>query len=111
MLEFVPEELRKLDTAMYLKNMVNKNKIDEYTNMRVNANTVGKHGTLGDIPLRILTSETEAENEQWKNSQEMFKAWSTDSKQRIIEDTNHNMHQYVPDEVAFEILSLIENPD
>jgi pimeloyl-ACP methyl ester carboxylesterase len=108
-LELVPEELRELDKAMYLKNMVNKNKIDEYKNMRTNAGTVVKEGKLRDIPLSILTSEAEAKEEKWKRSQEAFRAWSSDSKQKIIEDTNHNMHQYVPDDIAAEILSLLEN--
>lgn len=110
-LEFVPAELRELDKAMYLRNMVNRNKIDEYTNMKANAGIVVMGEKLGDIPLRILTSEAEATDAKWRNSQEAFTAWSSDNQQRIISGTNHNMHQYVPDEIATEILSLLEKTD
>jgi pimeloyl-ACP methyl ester carboxylesterase len=39
-LALVPEELRELDKAMYLKNMINKNKTDEVNSMQVNAAAV-----------------------------------------------------------------------
>jgi len=106
-LKLVPEELRELDKAMYLKNMVNKNKIDENNNMKVNAETVVKGGKLQNIPLRIFTSEAEAKDEKWRRSQEAFKDWSSDSTQKIIKGTNHNMHQCIPDEIIAEILSLL----
>lgn len=106
-LKLVSEELRELDKAMYLKNMVNKNKIDEISNIKVNAEIVVKEGKLQNIPLRIFTSESEAKDEKWRGSQEAFKDWSSDSIQKIIKGTNHNMHQYIPDEIVAEILSLL----
>lgn len=106
-LALVPEELRELDKAMYLKNMVNKNKTDEVNNMQVNAATIVQEGRLKNIPLRILTSEAEATDEKWRTSQAAFKDWSSDSTQKIIPGTNHNMHQYVPDKIIAEIFSLL----
>jgi hypothetical protein len=92
---------------MYLKNMVNRNKTDEVNNMQVNAATIVQQGRLQNIPLRILTSEAEATDEKWRTSQATFKDWSSDSTQKIIPGTNHNMHQYVPDKIIAEIFSLL----
>ncbi len=104
----IPEELREIDKAMYLKNMVNNNKIDETNNIRLNAEAVVKAGQLGDIPFRILTSGDESKDEKWKVSQETFKNWSSNSSQKIVEGVNHNIHQYFPDIVIAEILSLVD---
>lgn len=105
-LSLVPKELRGMDKAMYLKNMVNKNKIDEINNVKQNAETVTKAGQLNDIPMRILTSAEESKNEKWKTSQASFKNWSSNSIQKTIEGVNHNIHQYLPEMVLTEILSL-----
>jgi pimeloyl-ACP methyl ester carboxylesterase len=107
-LKLEPEELRETDKAMYLKNMVNRNKNDEDSKIKINAATVVEGGNLNSIPLRILTSETEAKDEKWKKSQEDFMNWSTDSTQRIISGTNHNMHQFVPNEINEAIFSLLK---
>lgn len=106
-LSLVPIELKKIDTAMYLKTMNNKNKTDELVNLKKNAKRVIENGDLGKIPLRILTAEEESANINWKKSQEEFKAWSTDGKQRIVKGTPHFIHQYAPDEIISEILDVI----
>lgn len=106
-LALVPGKLRQIDMAMYLKNMVNKNKTDEFNNMKVNAAIVVREGSLQNIRLRILTSEAEATNEKWRTSQVAFKDWSSGSTQTFIPDTNHNMHQYIPDKIIAEIISLL----
>jgi pimeloyl-ACP methyl ester carboxylesterase len=105
----VPGEIKELDKAMYLKNMVNRNKSDEMNNIKTNASKVAASGHIGDIPLTILTSESEAKESEWRNSQEALKNWSSRGRQRIIEETNHNMHQYVPDIINKEILDLLNN--
>ncbi len=101
--------MREMDKALYLKNMVNKSQTNEYNNIKMNAETVVKAGMLQNIPLRILTSETEAKDEKWKMSQEAFKDWSSDSTQKIIIGTNHHMHQYAPEMINEEILLLLNN--
>jgi len=106
-LKLVPEELREMDKALYLMNMVNKSKTNEISNIKMNGETVVKGGILQNIPLRILTSETEAKDVKWKKSQEIFKDWSSDSTQKIIKGTNHNIHQYAPEIINDEIRSLL----
>jgi len=106
-LSLLPVDLKKVDTAMYLKTMTNKNKTDELANLKSNAVIVKKNGNLGEIPLRILTSGEEAKDSKWKNSQQDFKAWSTDSTQRIVNGSPHYIHQYAPNEVNSDIIDVI----
>ncbi len=51
------------------------------------------------------------QDSKWKKSQESFKAWSKDSKQRIVKDSPHYIHQYKPNEVNSEIIDIINNLD
>ncbi|MBU3093718.1 alpha/beta hydrolase [Clostridium sp. CF011] len=102
-LSLVPLDLKNVDTAMYLKTMTNKNKTAELVNLKSNALIVKKFGYLGQIPLRILTSGEEAKDREWKNSQEDFKSWSTDSKQKIVNNSPHYIHQYEPNVINNEI--------
>lgn len=102
----VPSELKDLDQAMYLKNMVNKSKSDEIDNLKTNASIVAASKSIGEIPLVILTSEDEASDPEWKSSQEALTNWSTISQQKILLGTNHNMHLYVPDIINLEILRI-----
>ena len=104
----VPKDLKELDKAMYLKNMINKNKNDENKNIKINASKVVSNDKLGNVPLRILTSESEATaNPKWKNSQDTFKNWSSDSKQMIVTNTNHNIQQYAPEAINKQILEIL----
>jgi len=107
-LNLVSKELREMDKALYLKNMINKSKTNEYNNIKTNGETVVKSGKLENIPLRILTSEEESKDAKWKMSQEAFKDWSSDSTQKIVKGANHNIHQYVPEIINVEILSLLK---
>lgn len=105
-----PKELKVLDESMYLKNVVNKNKSDEQKNIKTNAAKVVSKGKLSNIPLRILTSESEAAADtKWEKSQEAFKSWSSDSKQIVVSNANHNIHQYAPEVVNREILDILDN--
>ncbi len=56
-LSLVPRKLREIDQAMHLKNVLNKNVVEENKNIKVNAAKVVSNGKLGNVPLRILTSE------------------------------------------------------
>jgi hypothetical protein len=109
-LSLVPKSLKKIDEVMYLKNMENKNLVDENKNIKVNASKVVSKGNLGTIPLRILTSDSEANaDSKWKSSQEQFKNWSVNRKQMIVPNTKHYIHQYAPEAVNNQILELINN--
>lgn len=106
-LEFLPNDLKELYLSMIIKTMYNKNIIDEARMANDNAKTVLDNGHLGNLPLRILTSESNSLITEWKNSQETLKEWSTDSKQMIVKGSRHSVHQYSPDVINNEIIELI----
>jgi pimeloyl-ACP methyl ester carboxylesterase len=107
-LSLVPKKLKEIDEAMYLKNMENKNLIEENKNIKLNAAKVVASGKLGSIPLRILTSGSEADSDsKWKTSQEQFKNWSSNSKQMIVPNAKHFIHQYAPQVVNQQIMELL----
>lgn len=109
-LKLLPEDLKKVDTVMYLKTMINKNKIDEDKSLVNNALKVSSGGTIGNIPLTILTSEIEAaNNKDWEVSQKAFRNWSAKSKQIIVKNSGHYIHHYAPEVVNNEILDMIKN--
>ena len=112
-LSLIPEELRKIDNAMFLKTQGNKNFIEELKNLKTNAFKVLENGRIDDIPLRIITSEISSKRplngDEWENSQEAFKEWSTDSKQITVNEAEHYIHQYAPNIINKEILEILNN--
>lgn len=110
-LSFIPSEMREMDRALYLKTMANRTKKEELLNMKNNAQIVMKNGPIGQIPLRILTSELEAADRDWKGSQEAFKSWSQDSMQRVVKTSPHYIHHYKPEQIINEIMDLIHSID
>lgn len=108
-LKLLPYDLKQLYFSMILETMYNKNIIDEGKMARDNAKTILDSGKLGDIPLRILSSEnTVLEIPEWQNSQIALKDWSTDSKQMVVKDSRHSIHQFAPEIINEEILKLIK---
>ncbi|SFB03588.1 alpha/beta fold hydrolase [Clostridium frigidicarnis] len=109
-LKLLPNDLKQLYFAMTLKTMYNRNIIDEGNMASANAKTILGNGKLGDIPLRILTSESNTLSiPEWENSQIALKDWSTDSTQMVVKDSRHSIHQFVPDVINNEIIKLIKN--
>lgn len=109
-LKLLPNDLKQLYFAMTLKTMYNRNIIDEGNMASDNAKTILGNGKLGDIPLRILTSESNSLSiPEWENSQIALKDWSTDSTQMVVKDSRHSIHQFVPDVINNEIIKLIKN--
>ncbi|MVX66666.1 alpha/beta fold hydrolase [Clostridium chromiireducens] len=108
-LKLLPDELKNLYTAMALKTMYNKNIVDEGNMANLNAQKVLDNGKLGDIPLRIFTAENSVLSiPEWKNSQIDLKNWSTNSKQIVVKNSRHPIHQFEPDIINNEIIELIK---
>jgi pimeloyl-ACP methyl ester carboxylesterase len=108
-LSLLPDDLRRLYIVMALKTMYNKNIIDEGNMASSNAKSILENGKLGDIPLRIFTSESEASYDaEWESSQEALKNWSTDSTQMVVKGSRHPIHQFAPDVINNEIIKLIK---
>lgn len=109
-MNLIPEGLQKLDMAMTLKNTVNDNGLTELKNSAANAKTVIENGKLGNIPIRIFTSESNSTMfPAWSKSQIEFKDWSSDSKQMIVSGSRHYIHLYSPEIINKSIIDLINH--
>lgn len=107
----LPDELSKIDKALFYKNAGDKNNISEVKNINKNANIVIDRGTIGNIPLIILTSEKSANDMIWKKTQEQLRDWSTNSEQEIIKESTHYIHWDRPNVVKERIKELVESLD
>lgn len=107
-LKFLPDNLKQLYLVMVLKTMYNKNIIEEGNMGRASAKTVLENGHLGNIPLRILSSESNSLDPELEDFQESLKDWSTDSMQMVVKGSRHSIHQFSPDVVNNEIIKLIK---
>lgn len=81
--------LQEIDKAMYYKylgatyNMKNLKLINE------NAKIVLDHGTLGNLPILVLSSDS---GKEWFQIQKELGKWSTNSKQIEIKGASHYLH-------------------
>jgi len=108
-LKLLPDNLKQLYLVMSLKTMFNKNIVDEGNMTKADAKTVLANGHLGNIPLRIVTSESNSLDAKWENSQEALKDWSTDSMQIVVKGSTHAIHQTNPNIINNEIKKSIKN--
>ncbi len=102
-------QLKELDAALFLRTFNNRNQVDEGINKEKNAYTVLSHGDLGDIPLRIITSQELNNYPESKENQLNLLKWSTDSKQIVVEGSGHAVHWYNPEVINKEILALLDS--
>lgn len=102
-------QLKELDAAMFLRTFNNRNQVDEGINKEKNAYTVLSHGDLGDIPLRIITSEELNHYPESKKNQLNLLKWSSDSKQIVVEGSGHAVHWFNPEVINKEIESLLDS--
>ncbi|WP_067843326.1 alpha/beta fold hydrolase [Amphibacillus sediminis] len=105
--QHIPESLKKLQLAMFLKNFSNDTVIDEMLLLQSNAKKVIDAGDLGDLPLIWFTSGI---NQQaikgWAESQEALAEWSTNNKQMILDSAGHYVHHHEPGIIIEEISNL-----
>lgn len=101
-------QLKELDAAMFLRTFNNRNQVDEGINKEKNAYTVLSHGDIGDIPLRIITSEELNNYPESKENQLNLLKWSTDSKQIVVEGSGHAVHWFNPEVINKEIEALLD---
>lgn len=106
-LKLVAEDLKQVDLTATLLKIKNANIDDELRQSKANAKIVLDNKQPLSIPLTILTADYFGNTENnWDQYEEEFTSWSTKSKQMVIKDTEHYIHQYHPDLVANEILEL-----
>lgn len=107
-MEQAPEQLKEIDQSL-IHTFNNKSQVGERDWKEVNAFKILEDGYLGDIPLRIITSEYLNNYDDSKRLQNELLSWSTDSKQTIVEGAGHAVHWYRPDLINVEILNILVN--
>ncbi|MBE6083785.1 MAG: alpha/beta hydrolase [Tissierellaceae bacterium] len=107
-LRLLPSELKKLDETATLLKGNNENIIDEMKKSQENAEKVVNAGKLQDIPLTIITSGDFGNvSKEWLDSQKKMMEWSNNSRQFVVKDSKHYIHQYHPEIIADEIINII----
>ena len=101
---YASHDLQELDEAMFIKTLNNKNQLQE---LRMDASVLLENRGIGDIPLKVITSSLYNESETTRNIQQGLLSWSTDSDQFIIEDSQHYVHWFNPQEVSSIIIGLV----
>lgn len=105
----LPDDLEDQAKAMYFKNFMNSNVLKEVKEQEASARRLIEKGTLGDIPLTIISSQIQSDRiPEWAETQKQLLNWSTDSKWVNIEDADHYVHLYKPDIVIAEIDAMID---
>ncbi|MFC9414957.1 alpha/beta fold hydrolase [Bacillus mobilis] len=106
-LKFVPDKLKEIDLTASLLKLKNDNIDDELRQSKTNAKIVLDDKQPFPFPLTVLTADyLGATDEVWNKYEKEFTSWSLQAKQMVIKDTDHYIHQFRPDLVADEILTL-----
>lgn len=105
-----PAEFKVLDTALFLRNLDNRNQLDEADLKPSNCATVAAHGRLGNLPLIVVTSGQLYSHAPSRENQEGLKGWSAVSEQVIVPDAGHAVHWSHPEVVLAAIRRLLERP-
>ncbi|NRD80020.1 alpha/beta hydrolase [Bacillus sp. BRMEA1] len=107
-LKKLPNKLKDLDRISTLLKANNKNITEEMQRSQLNARKVLNGKKPLDIPLTVITAGNFGKQDKvWLKSQAALTKWSVSGKQIIVEDSEHYVHQYRPDLVAKEILSMV----
>ena len=77
-------DLQIINKDISLEKLWNKNMIEEKLKLKSNAKTILKAGSIGDVPLRIITSKANPYG-NWQESQTSMLQLSSDSSQTYIE--------------------------
>ncbi|MDF2594832.1 MAG: alpha/beta hydrolase [Clostridia bacterium] len=99
----LPDELKNINQGISLEKLWNRNVIEEKLKMQSNAKIILEGGTLGDIPLRIITSKANPYGNWNKTQSDMLKL-SSDSIQLFIDGSVN----YIEYEDTAVILDVIE---
>lgn len=99
----LPEDLKALNIGIGLEKTWNRNIIAEKLNVPDNAKIILEGGDLGDIPLRVITSEANLYS-NWAKTQRSLLALSTNSSQSYIAGST----EYIESQDVENITTVIE---
>ncbi len=99
----LPSELKTLNSGITLEKFWNRNMIEEKLRVQSNAKTILEQGSLGSIPLRIITSRANPYG-TWQTTQAAMLKLSSDSLQTYIEGSV----DFIEDQDMGTILNVID---
>ncbi|WP_432402166.1 alpha/beta hydrolase [Wukongibacter sp. M2B1] len=100
----LPSHLKDIDISMYYNKIGDKSNISVIRNLNENAQTVIDNGSLKDIPLYILSSDS---GEEWEEVQQQMLSWSNISNQKTIKNAQHYIHWSNREIVVSKILEML----
>lgn len=100
----LPSHLKDIDISMYYNKIGDKSNISVISNLNENAQTIIDNGTLKDIPLYILSSDS---GEEWEEVQQQMLSWSNISNQKTIKNAQHYIHWSNREIVVSKILEML----
>ncbi len=92
-------DIKDLEVEMILKNLWNKNMINERKSINKNGEIVLENGDLGDIKITVISAGKNG-FENWENTQKHLLNLSTNSEQINLSDSGHFVHHEYLDVVA-----------
>lgn len=104
-LSLVSYTMKKLDEAMLIKTLNNKNHLQE---LRMDAIKLVEAKNIGDIPLKVMTSSVYNEYELTRVIQQGLLKWSSNSEQIIVSDSQHYIHWFHPEMINEQIKGVIQ---
>lgn len=94
----VPDELKKINTALTLKDLWDQNMIEERKDLNANGKTVLEGGKLGEIPITVITAGSNG-FENWNNTQKSLLTSSKNTKQVYLKNASHFIQYEQPNVV------------
>ena len=93
----LPDQLKDLDMAMYYQYMGNSDTLNTVKLVNENSKKILKGSSLGQIPILVLSSDSGGS--EWNDVQIQLAAWSKNSKQITISESDHYLYWSNYDEV------------
>lgn len=101
----LPDDIKKIDIAMYYKYLGNTSNLEYIKNINENAREVMKNGHLNNIPLIMISSDS---GEDWEKTQQELLKWSNYSSQETLDNSSHYIHWTNTDYIVEKIKGLID---
>ena len=101
----IPEEIKNLDKSMFYQFAGNPASLDTIKLINENASKVLAGSSLGEIPVLVISSDS---GDEWNDVQIQLSAWSENSEQLMVKNSQHYIYWSNYDAVSFHIESFIK---
>lgn len=99
------DETKRIDEVMFFRLAGNANTLSVIDRMNENAKVVLNGGSLGDIPILVISSDS---GDEWQEVQKQLTLWSENSESILIEKSEHYLHWSNTEQVVDSIRRFLE---